>query len=206
MPNQGSSKEADVLYAGMDEVGMGCLAGPLCIAVAIFPKDMKKLEGVGDSKKIYPNKRKKLAPVIMQQATFFGLGWAQPEVIDELGMAEAWRRAATDALEGAPDVRILMIDGDRKLQGFAGEQQTIIKGDAKVWQIGAASIVAKVVRDMEMVGMSKYYPAYGFERNKGYGTEEHIAALRKYGPCPYHRKTFLKNFNLDIDPVMDTAY
>jgi ribonuclease HII len=171
---------------------MGPIAGPICAAVVVFPTNAAPIKGVGDSKQIPPAKRVALAPTIMREATFFGIGWAHPSVIDEKGLPEAWRRACLDALEGAPDVDLLMIDGNKPLEGFAGKQRSIVKGDAKVWQIGAASIIAKVVRDLEMVGMGRHYPAYNWSRNMGYGSKEHLEALFRFGPTPYHRGLFLR--------------
>lgn len=180
------------MCAGLDEVGMGALAGPICTTVVIFPTNAEPIEGVGDSKQLSASKRAELAPVIMKEASFFGIGWAHPSVIDEKGVEEAWRRACLDALEGAPAVDILMIDGNKHLHGFAGEQEGIAQGDAKVWQIGAASIIAKVVRDLEMAGMSKHFQAYQWEKNKGYGSRKHLEALFQLGPTFYHRGLFLK--------------
>jgi ribonuclease HII len=191
MQRPGSSK-ARGLCAGLDEVGMGCLAGPVCAVAVVFPTNATPVKGVGDSKKLSPGRRAELAPIVMREARFFGIGWAHPTVIDQKGLAEAWRRACLDALDGAPEVDLLMIDGNKRLDGFAGEQQSFVKGDARFWQIGAASIVAKVVRDLEMVGMSKHYPAYLWEKNMGYGSEEHLEALFRLGPTPYHRGLFLR--------------
>lgn len=171
---------------------MGALAGPACVAVVVFPTNAKAIKGVTDSKRLSPNKRTELAPIIMKEATFFGIGWSHPSVIDTMGLSEAWRMACSDALEGAPKFDLLMIDGNRTLPSFGAEQVAIPKGDAKVWQIGAASIVAKVVRDVEMTGMSKHYPAYQFDKNMGYGSDEHLEALFRLGPTSYHRGSYLR--------------
>jgi ribonuclease HII len=187
-----SSREAKGLSAGLDEVGMGPLAGPICAAVVVFPEDYPAIEGVTDSKKLSFEERATLAPIIMQEAVFFGVGWASAEVIDTKGKSEAWNRACLDALEGAPTVDLLKIDGNVSLQRFAGEQQSFVKGDARFWHIGAASIVAKVVRDLEMIGMSKHHPEYRWEKNMGYGTPEHLEALFRLGPTHLHRGSFLK--------------
>lgn len=188
-----SPRETSVgLSAGLDEVGMGCLAGPICAAVVVFPIGAKKITGVDDSKKLSFAKRMKLAPIIMREAAFFGIGWAHPSVIDEKGVAEAWRRACLDALEGAPPVSLLQIDGDRKLEGFTGRQKSYVKGDATIWHIGAASIVAKVARDLEMIGMDKHYPDYLWKKNMGYGSKAHLEALFRLGPTPYHRGRYLR--------------
>lgn len=180
------------LSAGLDEVGMGCLAGPLCVAVVAFPFNTKPISGVTDSKKLTPKKRMSLVPEIIERASYFGIGWAHPQVIDTKGMSEAWRRAACDALRGAPPLALLEIDGVRALRGYPGKQRTYIKGDSSIWQIGAASILAKCMRDLEMVGMSKHYPQYCWEKNMGYGSTAHINALLRLGPTWYHRWSFLK--------------
>jgi len=187
-----SSREARGLSAGLDEVGMGCLAGPLCAAVVVFPEKAPAIPGVDDSKKLSFSTRMALAPIIMKEALFFGIGWSQPSVIDQEGLSEAWRRACLDALEGAPEVELLRIDGNKRLNGFAGEQESFVKGDARFWHIGAASIIAKVARDLEMIGMSKHYPHYKWERNMGYGSKEHLEALFRLGPTRLHRGCFLK--------------
>lgn len=180
------------MSAGLDEVGMGCLAGPICAAVVVFPADAKPIPGVDDSKKLSFSKRMKLAPIIMREASFFGIGWAHPSVIDEMGVAEAWRRACLDALERAPSFDLLKIDGNRRLEGFVGEQESYVKGDARFWHIGAASIVAKVARDIEMMGMHEHYPKYMWKKNMGYGSKDHLFALTQHGPTWYHRGRFLR--------------
>ena len=179
------------MSAGLDEVGMGCLAGPLCAAAVVFPEGAPRIEGVDDSKKLSFKKRMELAPLIMEKAVFFGIGWAQPSVIDTEGLAEAWRRACLDALEGAPEVGLLRIDGNTELRGFAGEQQSFVKGDSLFWHIGAASIIAKVSRDLEMIGMSRHHPEYRWEKNMGYGSKDHLDALFRFGPTHLHRGSYL---------------
>lgn len=192
MPRQVSS-QAQGLSAGLDEVGLGAMAGPMTVAVAVFPTNMRPIPGVTDSKKLTPARRFELARIIMKEAVFFGTGWASPEVIDALGVAEAWRRACMDALEGAPKLDLLMIDGDRPLDYYHEPQEVIVKGDATVWQIGAASIVAKVVRDLEMTGMSRHYQGYDWASNMGYGSSAHVKALLEKGPTPLHRALYLRN-------------
>lgn len=180
------------LVAGLDEVGMGSLAGPLCIAVTVFPKTKTPITGVTDSKKLSAKKRIVLAPRIVEEAVFVGVGWASSKIIDEWGLAEAWHRAALDALEGMPKVEMLWIDGEREVKGYEGKQTTVVKGDSLLWIIGAASIVAKVARDLTMHELSQSYRGFGWERNSGYGSKEHIARILKGGPSPQHRMTFLK--------------
>ena len=190
MTNEANSINGLDLLAGLDECGTGALAGPCTVGVAVFPLNARPIPGVTDSKQLTPAKRRALAPIILEQAVYVGIGWASSATIDSLGLAEAWRRAAMDALELMPQVQNLFIDGIRTVDGYAGKQHTIIKGDAKMWQIGAASIVAKVLRDQEMFDMAKHFPGYGFEQSVGYGTKRHIQALRKLGPCSLHRQTF----------------
>jgi len=189
------------LYAGLDEVGAGPLAGPLVIAVAAFPYDMAPIPGVTDSKKLTEKRRAELAPIIASQATFVGYGWASAQEIDDMKMSAAWQLAAYRALRGAPPLDILMVDGIREVDPYATKQVTIIKGDARVWQIGAASIVAKVARDVELMDMARYYPQYSWEKNKGYGTKEHLNLILAHGPCPYHRRSFLKKLKKQYDKI-----
>lgn len=195
------SKRAEGLSAGLDEVGMGCWAGPICVATVAFPAGAEPIEGVGDSKGISFNERMRLAPVILQQATFFGVGFSHPHVVDEVGPREAWRRACLDALREAPDFACLHIDGDRCVRGYRGRQITYVKGDALVWQIGAASIVAKVIRDLDMIEMGEHYPQYRWASNMGYGTAAHQEGLAKYGPTHYHRGRYLRNLYVKLASV-----
>jgi ribonuclease HII len=200
-----SIKEHGALNAGLDEVGMGSLAGPICVAVTAFDFGPSPVDGVDDSKKLTFKQRMKLAPLIMKKAAFFNIGWAHPTVIDDKGVAEAWQRACLDALEGLPPSK-LYIDGANTVTGYKGEQQAFVKGDSFIWQISAASIVAKSARDLEMIGMGKHYPQYGWGRNMGYGSKEHIKALLKFGPCPYHRGRYLvkfyRKFKREIKPSL----
>lgn len=188
-----SFREAEGLSAGLDEVGMGCLAGPICVAVVAFPAGTEPMKGVTDSKKLSASKRLKLAPEIIRAASFVGVGWAHPQVINDRGVSEAWRRACLDALEGAPSFTCLNIDGNREIRGYEGRQITFVKGDSLVWQIGAASIVAKVLRDMDMVEMGAHYPQYRWEKNAGYGSADHQKGLILHGPNHYHRGKYLRN-------------
>lgn len=188
--------EARDLSAGLDEVGMGCLAGPICAAAVVFPTNATPIPEVTDSKQLTFAKRMRLAPIIMKEAIFFGIGWAQPSVIDTHGVAEAWRRACLDALDGAPEVSLLKIDGNRSLSGYRGDQECYVKGDARFWHIGAASIIAKVARDLEMIGMHEHYPAYLWKSNMGYGSAAHLKALLELGPTWYHRGRYLRKIYL----------
>jgi len=193
-----SSREAEGLSAGLDEVGMGCWAGPVCVSVVAFPVGTEPIKGVDDSKKLTFKKRLDLAPIIMEQAAFVGIGFSSPSVIDKRGLSEAWRRACLDALEHAPHFTCLHIDGNKTVRGYDGRQITYVKGDSLVWQIGAASIVAKVVRDLDMMDMDKHYPQYHWGSNMGYGSEAHRQGLEKYGPNHYHRGKYLRNLYVKL--------
>lgn len=187
-----NSREALALNAGLDEVGMGCLAGPVTVVVAVFPTDMERIPGVGDSKKLTKKKRQDLVPIILEQVQFVGVGWSHPKLIDEVGLAEAWNRACLQALDGMPEVEELVVDGVRVINDYDGPQVHVVKADDTVWQVGAASILAKTIRDVHMVDMAECYKGYGWETNAGYGSKTHLKALKKLGPSSYHRRTFLK--------------
>jgi len=182
--------------AGLDEVGMGALAGPIVVAVAVFDtKDAPPdLAGLCDSKKASKSKRMRLAPIVARRALFFGVGWATADEIDEVGKGVAWERAAMMALDGAPPVDMLLVDGMIAVQGYAGPQRTVVKGDQKHWQISAASFLAKVIRDREMADLDSegYCNMYDWAKNSGYGTEHHFNVIDFKGTSPHHRKSFLK--------------
>jgi len=180
------------LSAGLDEVGMGCLAGPLCVAVLAFPKGLSPIPGVADSKSLSEKRREELVVPILEAARFIGIGWALPQTIDELGIAGAWQMAARDAVAGLPPRAKLIIDGVRTINGYEGDQRAVEKADVWHWQVSAASIFAKVIRDNDITEMAEQYPAYGWEKNKGYGTKPHRKQILLAGPCPYHRMSFLK--------------
>lgn len=178
---------------GIDEVGRGPLAGPVVAGAVILPKDCDILY-INDSKKLSAAKREELYDVIMEKAVATGLGMIGPERIDEINILQATYEAMRQAiakLDPAPD---LLLNDAVTIPEVSIRQVPIIKGDAKSISIGAASIIAKVTRDRMMVHYDDIYPEYGFASNKGYGSAEHIAAIRKYGPTPIHRKTFIKNF------------
>ena len=180
------------LVCGIDEVGRGPLAGPVVAGAVILPKDCGILY-INDSKQLSEKKREELYNVIMEQASACAVGYASPERIDEINILQATYEAMRDAigkLELSPDI---LLNDAVKIPGVAIRQVPIIKGDAKSISIGAASIIAKVTRDRLMVEYDKIYPEYDFAGNKGYGSAAHIAALKKYGPTPIHRRSFLKN-------------
>ena len=174
---------------GLDEVGRGPLAGPLTCAAVILP-DEPQIIGLDDSKKISPKRREELALKILDTALAVGIALVQPDESDACGMAASLRVCMTRALEGCgiqPDC--VLLDGNPL--HIHPKEINLVKGDAKVACISAASIVAKVTRDKIMEGFAAEYPAYGFESNKGYGSAAHIAAIKEHGPCPIHRMSFL---------------
>lgn len=184
--------ERGILPAGMDEVGRGPLAGPVVTACVILP-DFPLIEGINDSKKLSEKRREALAPRIRELALAWGTGWVEPEEIDRINILNATKLAFCQAYEKmrfpCPEVLVDAVGG----LAIPARQHAIIHGDALSYLIGAASILAKIERDHYMIRMHEVYPQYGFDRNKGYGTAEHMAALREFGPCPIHRRSFIKN-------------
>ena len=181
------------LISGTDEVGRGPLAGPVCVASVIMPLDDEHIiDGIDDSKKLSEKKREELYQKILETAKCVKVSYVSEREIDQINILQATKKAMADSL-CFPDVMpdIALVDAVKNLD-VPCEQLPIVKGDAKSYSIAAASIVAKVERDRLMKEMAEKYPQYGFEQNKGYGTATHIEALKKYGPCDIHRKTFLK--------------
>ena len=179
--------------AGIDEVGRGPLAGPVVTCAVILPKDCDILY-INDSKKLSAAKREELYDEIMDKAIAVGIGMVGPERIDEINILQATyeaMRQAISKLEPQPD---LLLNDAVTIPGVSIKQVPIIKGDAKSISIGAASIIAKVTRDRMMEEYDHIFPEYGFASNKGYGSAEHIAAIKKYGPTPIHRRSFIGNF------------
>ena len=182
--------QPDILVAGMDEVGRGPLAGPVVAACVIMPLIDLNPE-VRDSKKISEKKRERLSVEIRKSAIGWALGVVEPDEIDRINILNATKQAFEQAyrkLEPKPD--FLLIDGKDAIAADC-ETKAIVKGDDKIYTIAAASIVAKVYRDRLMIAYDEQYPQYGFAKHKGYGTKEHIEALKKYGPCKIHRRSFL---------------
>ncbi len=178
---------------GIDEVGRGPLAGPVAAGAVILPKDCHILY-INDSKKLSEKKREELYDIIMEQAVAVGIGMVGPGRIDEINILQATYEAMREAigkLDPQPD---LLLNDAVTIPQVSIRQVPIIKGDAKSISIGAASIVAKVTRDRLMVEYDKVMPEYGFASNKGYGSAAHIEALKKYGPTPIHRKSFIHSF------------
>ena len=179
------------IVCGVDEAGRGPLAGPVCAAAVILPRDLE-IEGLNDSKKLSDKRRRALFEQITAQAVSYGIAFATEQEIDEINILQATflaMRRAMERLTVRPS--IALIDGNRETD-FGLPVQTIVKGDSLSANIAAASILAKVTRDDFMMQQAELYPQYGFDVHKGYGTCAHYDALRKYGPCPIHRRTFLK--------------
>ena len=180
-----------VVVAGMDEVGRGPLAGNVVTACVVMPEEPLVL-WVDDSKKLSESRREKVYEEIMAIAQFAEIGEIGPEEIDRINILQATKSAMRIAAGKVP-ADCFLIDAVTNL-GLKGREIPIIKGDATSYSIAAASIIAKVTRDRQMAEADRLYPEYGFARNKGYGTKEHIEALKKYGPCPIHRRSFIRNF------------
>ena len=179
------------LICGVDEAGRGPLAGPVCAAAVILPKGLV-IPGLNDSKKLSDKHRRELFPIIQQEAVSFGIAFASQEEIDEINILQATFLAMRRAMEQLnPQPEFALIDGNRETD-FGVPCKTVIKGDSLSANIAAASVLAKVTRDNWMMEAAEKYPGYGFEIHKGYGTKAHYAALEKLGPCPIHRRTFLK--------------
>ena len=181
------------IVCGVDEAGRGPLAGPVCAAAVVLPRDLE-IEGLNDSKKLSDKRRRALFDEIIAQAVTYGIAFATEQEIDEINILQATFLAMRRALaQLSVQPSIALIDGNRETD-FGLPVRTIVKGDSLSANIAAASILAKVTRDDFMLEQAKLYPEYGFDVHKGYGTKAHYEALRKYGPCPIHRRTFLKKF------------
>lgn len=179
---------------GIDEAGRGPLAGPVVVASVIMPKE-SMLEWVNDSKKVTEKRREILYEKILEEAISYGIAIIDQEEIDDINILQATKKGLTQAItsmEVKPDV--ILVDALTGIDTLGIPYKSIIKGDANSYSIAAASILAKVTRDRIMREWDKVYPEYGFEKHKGYGTAKHIEAIKEYGLCPIHRKTFTKNF------------
>lgn len=178
------------LTAGVDEAGRGPLAGPVCAAAVILDPE-RPIEGLNDSKKLSAKKREALAPLIRERALAWGVGWASVEEIDRVNILEATFLAmerAVKVLQVRPE--FIVIDGNRAPKHLEAPFETIVKGDARVQAISAASILAKTERDHLMAKLGREHPEYGFEKHAGYGTKAHIEAIERYGVLPCHRRSF----------------
>lgn len=179
---------------GIDEAGRGPLAGPVVIAGVIMSPD-SMIEGVNDSKKVSEKKREKLYDLIVEEAISYSVAIIGQDIIDEINILNATKQGVTKVVEGLeikPD--LIIVDALTHINTKGIPYQSIIKGDAKCYNIAAASIIAKVTRDRIMRQWDEIYPQYGFLAHKGYGTAKHITAIKEYGLCPIHRRSFTKNF------------
>lgn len=181
------------LICGIDEAGRGPLAGPVVAGAVILPKECEILY-LNDSKKLSPAKREALYEEIMEKAEAVGVGMASPARIDEINILQATYEAMREAVDNLGVTPELLLNDAVTIPDVSIPQVPIIKGDAKSVSIAAASIIAKVTRDRLMVQYDEILPGYGFARHKGYGSKDHIEAIRRLGPTPIHRQTFIKNF------------
>lgn len=186
-------KYSDYSYiCGVDEVGRGPLAGPVVAGAVILPKDCRILY-INDSKKLSAKKREELSAEIQEKALAVGIGLSTQDRIDEINILQATYEAMRKAIASLSVEPSLLLNDAVTIPAVDIPQVSIVKGDARSISIGAASIVAKVYRDRMMEEYDKMYPGYGFASNKGYGSKEHIEALHRMGPCPLHRRSFLKS-------------
>lgn len=182
------------LICGVDEAGRGPLAGPVCAAAVILPRDIE-IAGLNDSKKLTDKKRETLYDVICENAVTYGIAFASVEEIESINILNAAMLAMNRAIEKlTPQPQLALIDGNRN-SAINIPSRCVIKGDAKCADIAAASILAKVTRDRYMLEMAEKYPEYHFEKHKGYGTKLHYEALREYGPSEIHRPSFLRKMH-----------
>jgi ribonuclease HII len=181
--------------AGIDEAGVGPLAGPVVAAAVIFPKH-HRINGVDDSKKLSAKKRNELFEAITSQAITYAVGVVEHSVIDEINVLQATILAMKKALEGLEVAPQFVIADGRAFRHDTIPFRNIIDGDAKSFTIAAASIIAKVTRDRLMMELHERFPHYGFDRHKGYATKQHLAAIRQYGLCEVHRKSFRRQLQL----------
>ena len=182
------------LIAGMDEAGRGPLAGPVCVAIAIMPLEKDKIiEGINDSKKLSEKKREALFEKIINTAISYHIEFVDEKTIDNINILNATKLGMHKCINSI-DVRPDMVLIDAVKLETDIPTKSIIKGDALSYNIACASILAKVSRDRYILSLDEKYPMYNFKKHKGYGTKEHIENLKKYGPCPVHRKTFIGHF------------
>ena len=192
-PDRAYWSQPDCILAGMDEVGRGPLAGPVTVACVVMPEE-PLIPYINDSKKMTPKRRETAFDALIATARAYSLSWVEPAVIDEINILQATRRAFAEAFSGIRlPVTDVLIDALSNLD-IPARQHPIIHGDALSYSIACASVIAKVARDRYMTQQDAVYPMYGFAKNKGYGTAEHISALRQYGPCPLHRRSFITHF------------
>ncbi len=192
--NEIYEKEHVEYICGIDEAGRGPLAGPVVVASVIMKPD-SFIEGVNDSKKVSEKKREKLYEQIIEEAVSYSVGIIDQNEIDEINILNATKKGLTESIKGLKvKPERIIVDALDKIDTCGIPYMPIVKGDAKCYSIAAASIIAKVTRDRIMRQWDEVYPMYGFARHKGYGTAAHIAAIKEYGLCPLHRRSFTKNF------------
>lgn len=192
--NEIYEKEHVEYICGIDEAGRGPLAGPVVVASVIMKPD-SFIEGVNDSKKVSEKKREKLYEQIIEEAVSYSVGIVDQNEIDEINILNATKKGLTESIKGLKvKPERIIVDALDKIDTCGIPYMPIVKGDAKCYSIAAASIIAKVTRDRIMRQWDEVYPMYGFARHKGYGTAAHIAAIKEYGLCPLHRRSFTKNF------------
>ncbi|MCK9240290.1 ribonuclease HII [Desulfocurvus sp.] len=188
--HQGAGEAFPRPFAGVDEAGRGCLAGPVVAAAVILPPGFD-LPGLGDSKKLSERRRLALEPAIKAQAAAWALGVVWPADIDRMDILRATFAAMSNAVARLRVRPVFVaVDGDKTVPGLGPPQRAVIGGDAKIPEISAASVLAKTFRDRLMTALARRYPGYGLEVHKGYGTRAHMQALERLGPCPQHRRTF----------------
>jgi len=181
------------LICGVDEAGRGPLAGPVCAAAVILPKNLE-IPGLNDSKKLTDKRRRELFPIIKEQAIAYGIAMVDHETVDQINILQATYLAMKQAIaQLSVKPELALVDGNRS-SDFGVNVETVVHGDSLSASIAAASVLAKVTRDDYMLEMAQIYPGYGFEIHKGYGTKAHYEALRQMGASPIHRMTFLKKF------------
>lgn len=192
--NEIYEKEHVEYICGIDEAGRGPLAGPVVVASVIMKPD-SFIEGVNDSKKVSEKKREKLYEQIIEEAVSYSVGIIDQNEIDEINILNATKKGLTESIKGLKvKPERIIVDALDKIDTCGIPYMPIVKGDAKCYSIAAASIIAKVTRDRIMRQWDEVYPMYGFSKHKGYGTAAHIAAIKEYGLCPLHRRSFTKNF------------
>ena len=195
LPERELRQEGFLFIAGVDEAGRGPLAGPVTAAAVILPADVEELPGVFDSKQLKESEREELfAALYAVPGIRISVASATPEEIDRLNILRATHEAMRRAVAGLQEADFVLVDG-LPVQ-FLLPSKNIVKGDARCASIAAASIIAKVTRDREMMKLDELYPQYGFAKHKGYGTADHLEALQKYGPLPVHRKSFRPVYEL----------
>jgi ribonuclease HII len=177
------------LLAGVDEVGRGCLAGPVFAAAVILPQDLK-IPQLNDSKKLSPQLREKISAIILQQALAYKIERVSVEEIDRINILQASLQAMQLAIAGLSIFpKLLLVDGNQQVE-VSIPQKTVIQGDGRCASIAAASVIAKVARDRYMAEQEKIFPQFSFSQHKGYGTAQHLEELKKHGPTPLHRRSF----------------